>query len=285
MRPNLIRGGLVASFLLLAVVMAQDSPRDRNAGRDADAPAAGDRAIPGGQPGQPGHTPPGGEPQTPADHFLAGYYAGYSDGYLDGGEDTAVAAADRTARLVAVHAADGHHPDQMQPGRRQARESLRAHMQGHVQGGAEPAGQAAGGEAAAGGPAVPEETVSGTVVGIKTVPIAGTEVAHRVVRLETEEGRRQVADLGPTDRTDKPDIKEEDQLRVRGVPVDTPDVRVIAGHRIFKGNREADVQYPGLNVPEHEHEQPGHAPQDGEGAQGGRRPGASGPGAGGRPSR
>ena len=223
-KSNLIRGGVVASGLLLTAVVAQETTR-RPAANGGTTQAAPDPAS-----------------MKPIDHFLAGYYAGYSDGYLDGGEDAAVAAVERQQSLAAKHAADGHHPDQMQPGRREARESLRAHMRGDDETQAD--GQADDGQLAEG----PEETVSGTVVGIKEVPIEGTQIVHRVVRIETEEGRRQVADLGPTDQTDKLDIKEGDQLRVQGAPVDTPDVRIIAGHRIFKGNQEAHVHYPGLKV-------------------------------------
>ena len=225
-KSNLIWGGVVASGLLLTAVVAQETTR-RPADNGGTTQAAPDPAS-----------------MKPIDHFLAGYYAGYSDGYLDGGEDTAAAAVERQQSLAAKHAADGHHPDQMQPGRREARESLRSHMLGGDED--QIAGKAVEGQAqSAEGP---EETISGTVVGIKEVPIEGTQIVHRVVRLETEEGRRQVADLGPTDQTDKLDIKEGDQLRVQGAPVDTPDVRIIAGHRIFKGNQEAHVHYPGLKV-------------------------------------
>lgn len=229
MRKNLMWGGLAASCLLLAVVVAQDAPQGRTGARDGAATQDGAAADPGSM--------------KPIDHFLAGYYAGYGDGYLDGGEDTAAAAAQWQAALAAKHAADGEHPDAMQPDRREARESLRAHMRGEDE--AQTVGQATGGEAADEGP---EETVSGTVVGIKEVPIEGTQIVHRVIRLETEAGRRQVADLGPTDQTDKLGIKEGDQLRVQGAPVDTPDMRIIAGHRIFKGDQEAHVHYPGLKV-------------------------------------
>ena len=233
-KSTLFWGGAVASGLLLTAVVAQETTR---------RPAAEGGASQGGRAAEAASDPAS---MKPIDHFLAGYYAGYSDGYLDGGEDTAVAAVERQQSLAAKHAADGQHSGEMQPGRREARESLRAHMLGEDE--AQTAGQAAGQAAEGRADEGPEETVSGTVVGIKEVPIEGTQLVHRVVRLETEEGRRQVADLGPTDQTDKLDIKEGDQLRVQGAPVETPDVRIIAGHRIFKGDQEAHVHYPGLKV-------------------------------------
>lgn len=232
-QSKLLWGGVAASGLLLTAVLAQEAVRDPAAAR----PAVEDGAlVPGDRAGSDAPTDPAS--LKPTDHFLAGYYAGYGDGYLDGGEDTAADSAERQETLAAKHAADGWHPDRMQPGRRQARESLRTHMRGEEEADTQA-------EAVESGPA---ETVIGRVIGMKTVPIVGTRIVHRVVRIAAEDGSRRVADLGPTDQTDKLEIKEGDELKVEGVPVMTADMRITAARRVSKGDQQAPVSYPKLDV-------------------------------------
>ena len=258
-RSNLLWGGAAASGLLLTAVVGQEAVRDPAAARPA---VEGGALVPGDQADAAGPVDPAS--LKPTDHFLAGYYAGYGDGYLDGGEDTAAEAAERQQALADRHAADGWHPDRMQPGRRQARESLRAHMRGE-----EAADRVAEERAEGAVESGPAETVAGTVVGVKTVPIVGTRIVHRVVRLQTEDGSRRVADLGPTDQTDGLDIARGDELTVEGVPVMTADMRITAGRRVTKGDREARVNYPKLDVTD---EAGGQTPQAAEIRPEGERP-------------
>lgn len=254
-QSKLLWSGVAASGVLLTAVLAQEAVRDPAAAR----PAVKDGAL---VPGNPAGADAPIDPASlkPTDHFLAGYYAGYGDGYLDGGEDTAAGTAERQERLAARHAADGWHPDQMQPGRRQARESLRTHMRGEEGADAQTADAVESG---------PSEAVIGRVIGMKTVPIVGTRIVHRVVRIAAEDGSRRVADLGPSDQTDKLEIQEGDELKVEGVPVMTADMRITAARQVSKGDQQARVSYPKLDVTD---EDGGQTPQAAE-----VRPEAGGP--------
>ncbi len=183
------------------------------------------------------------EREEAVEHFLAGYYAGYTDGYLDGADDLVIEVVEAQHGKAEKHMAQGHHPEKMQPGRRNVRETMRGHMQG-----GNPGDHAAGHDGAKGANPQrgPTATVAGKVIGMKMVPITNTKIEHRVVRLQTEDGNRRVADLGPKDQTDKLDIKEGDDLKVQGAYVMAGDMQIVAAREVTKGDKSANVMYEDL---------------------------------------
>lgn len=169
------------------------------------------------------------ERQEALTHFLAGYYSGYSDGYYDGADDIVIGVVGQQRARTQQRDALGQDPRRMQEGRRAARTEARRRMRSGQQGQSSMV------------------SLEGEVINMKTVPLRNTDIEHRIVRIETEDGNRRIVDLGPTDQTDDFDIREGDQIEVRGTPVMAGDVRILAAREVTSGDDTVNVKYQKLN--------------------------------------
>lgn len=169
------------------------------------------------------------ERQEALAHFLAGYYSGYSDGYYDGADDIVIGIVGQQRARAQQRDASGQDPRRMQEGRRAARTEARRRMRSGQQGQSSMV------------------SLEGEIINMKTVPLRNTDIEHRIVRIETEDGNRRIVDLGPTDQTDDLDIREGDQIEVRGTPVMAGDVRILAARKVTSGDDTVNVKYQKLN--------------------------------------
>ncbi|MFH5802982.1 hypothetical protein [Alienimonas sp. DA493] len=218
--------GLSVAAFAAAPLAAQDDDRPS---RDRDQPRV---QRDGDRPDRPGRQRDGerrdgertAEREEAMTHFLAGYYAGYADGYDDGSDDWVLYVTERQRRQQEQRKSAGRDPQRMQEGRKRLRERQRDRMRSEARG-------------------VRTVTVEGEIIGTKTVPIRGTDVEHRVVRIETEFGDRRVADLGPADATADLDLAEGDTVEVTGHPIAARGMLVVAARKVTAGDRTVEIEY------------------------------------------
>ena len=143
-------------------------------------------------------------------HYRAGYYAGYRSGYRD--------------------ASDGYVLYLFGDTNQQSAEAGRS--QRSRDGGQR---QSSRGRAL--------QQVSGEILRLKRIPIRNTNIQHTAVLLKTNDGKRRVVDLGPTQNLRQLDLREGDQVSVRGGIVRIGDSRIFFARQVRSDGETVNVTY------------------------------------------
>lgn len=234
-RTWLSRTSLVACALAFATapLLAQQDARDA-AARQGEKQSQAKQRQRGDKQAQSDtqQTP---EQKEAIKHFLAGYYSGYVDGWSDGAQDLVITVLDEQRRRVRQQVAAGRDPGQMQQGRAAARAQMRNRMRGEADRKQVQTQQKR------------SVSVSGEVIGIKTVSVADTKIEHRVARVRGENGRVLIVELGPKSQTDKLGLKNGDMIQVRGALATAGDFQILVAQQVTSGDQKTEIKYKKLS--------------------------------------
>lgn len=87
-----------------------------------------------------------------------------------------------------------------------------------------------------------EREVTGKVLNTKTVGFRGTDQANQVVLLQTKKHNRHLdVDLGPKEQLEKLNIKQGQNLAVRGRVINVGDRQVLVADKIKRGDKTLDI--------------------------------------------
>jgi hypothetical protein len=159
-------------------------------------------------------------------------YAGYLAGYLDGYHD---AIDDHLSLLVDNQEPRGGPPARMipqRPGlsprdREQFRRSVQQRIRSQIQ---PPAGTAT-------------PTLTGEILRTKRVERKSTGQEHLVALVETDQGRRRIVDLGPSENLNDLDLGRGDRISVQGkASRATGNVPIVLAQRLKAGDQHITIQ-------------------------------------------
>ena len=143
-------------------------------------------------------------------HYRAGYYAGYRRGYNDGSDGYVLYLFGDTDQQSAQSGQSQRSRDGSQ------RQSSRGRGL---------------------------QQVSGEILRLKRIPLRNTNIQHTAVLLKTNDGKRRVVDLGPTQNLRQLDLQEGDQVSVRGGIVRIGDSRIFFARQVRSDGETVNVTY------------------------------------------
>lgn len=86
--------------------------------------------------------------------------------------------------------------------------------------------------------------ITGQVMKQKEVNIAGTDMSHKVVLLQTQKGQQVAVDLGPTDNLQNIDLQRGEQITVTGKPAKVSQKFVILAQQLKADGQTINIRRP-----------------------------------------